>query len=56
MSMIVAIVLVFLIFAFVMVIALNPKSKACKINTNFDTSGLKVSFETNEKSTPSCQE
>jgi hypothetical protein len=45
----------FLILAIVMIIALSPKSKNCKINTKFNTDGFDVSFETNEKSTPSNQ-
>ena len=45
----------FLVIAIIMIIALNPKSKNCKINTKFNTNGFDVSFETDEKGTPSDQ-
>ncbi|BFK79908.1 hypothetical protein I3900191A7_00530 [Clostridium baratii] len=41
---------------FVIKVALSPSSKTCKINTVFTTNEFKLTFETNEKSTPSDQE
>jgi hypothetical protein len=48
--------LCFITICIIAVIALNPKSKACIINTKCTAEGFNLTFKTNEKSTPSNQE
>lgn len=43
----------FVIIAIIIIIALNPYSKACKLGTKFSWTGFEITFSTNEKSTPS---
>ena len=43
----------FIILCTVIIIALSPRSKACKFDTKFNFKGFDFKFETNEKSTPS---
>lgn len=45
----------FIILCTVIIIALSPRSKACKFDTKFNFKGFDFKFETNEKSTPSDQ-
>lgn len=56
MSTVYIFLLAFITFCILIIIALSPKSKTCKINTEFKLQGFNFKFETNEKSTPSDQE
>ena len=56
MSTVYIFLLAFITFCILIIIALSPKSKTCKINTEFKLQGFNFKFETNEKSTPSDQD
>ena len=56
MSIVYMFLLAFMILCVLIIIALSPKTKTCKLDTKFDIQGFNFKFETNEKSTPSDQE
>lgn len=56
MSTVYIFLLAFITFCILIMVALSPKTKNCKLDTNFNIQGFNFKFETNEKSTPSDQE